>query len=305
MPSLFQSFTSESVGSSCEGDETHAARAISTLDHRKESVRDKYLHTLKLALTGSLYPMAGRCSPKDCKSTLPYDAELRERGNDWPPAGYTMVGNLRLDNIRWILEDWVRHHIPGDFVELVVWRGGSCIFARAVLDSLDEQHRKVILFDAFGEIPSYGQKSEFLSVSKEDVEATFGLLGFSTGDNVKFVEGLFHNTIPKYAKDLPDDQVISVLRIDGNFYSSYQDAMYHLYDRVPVGGYVIFDDILSTPGVQQFWKDFKSDQGITEEFTPIDDHSTWFKKVKAVKTDWTHYKNDVGLWPMPASPAQS
>jgi hypothetical protein len=35
-----------------------------------------------------------------------------------------MVGHLRLDNVRRIIEDVVENNIPGDFVELGVWRGG-------------------------------------------------------------------------------------------------------------------------------------------------------------------------------------
>lgn len=38
-----------------------------------------------------------------------------------------------------------------------------------------------------------------------------------------------------------------MLRIDGNFYDSYQDALYYLYPLVPVGGWVIFDDISALP----------------------------------------------------------
>ena len=44
---------------------------------------------------------------------------------------------------------------------------------------------------------------------------------------------------------------IAVLRIDGNFYDSYQDAMYYLYEYVPVGGFVIFDDYFTHPPVQR------------------------------------------------------
>jgi len=41
----------------------------------------------------------------------------------------------------------------------------------------------------------------------------------------------------------------------------YQEAMYYFYERVPVGGYVIFDDVRSHPEVMAFWKDFKRNQG--------------------------------------------
>lgn len=263
-----------------------------TTSGEEDTTREQYLHTLKIALTGSLYPSAGRCKGKACITFHPYDSRLRERGNDWPPVGYTMIGHLRMDNIKWILEDVVRNNVPGDFIELGVWKGGSCMFARAVLDSLGESRRDVVLFDKFGKIKGYGEKTNFLSVRKEDVQNTFDLLGLLKNDNVKFVEGMFADTLPNYAKALKKEHWISVLRIDGNFYSSYQDAMYFLYDRVPLGGYVIFDDILSTSSVQQFWEDFKRDQGLVEDLVHIDDHSTWFKKSKQITTNWDHYKNE-------------
>ena len=46
-------------------------------------------------------------------------------GQDWPKAGYTMVGLARLGNIAKLVLDVVSNQIPGDFAELGVWRGGS------------------------------------------------------------------------------------------------------------------------------------------------------------------------------------
>ena len=84
---------------------------------------------------------------------------------------------------------------------------------------------------------------------------------------------------------------IAVLRIDGNFYPSYQDALYHLYDRVPVGGIVILDDVLSHSAVMQFWKDFRHDQGLPEKLVRIDKMSAWFRKQKDVRVDWSEFHN--------------
>ena len=61
--------------------------------------------------------------------------------------------------------------------------------------------------------------------------------------------------------------------------------MYNLYDYVPVGGFVIFDDVMSHPAVMRFWLDFKNDQKLPETLTRIDMHSAYFRKVKAVQVD--------------------
>jgi hypothetical protein len=33
--------------------------------------------------------------------------------------------------------------------------------------------------------------------------------------------------------------------IDGSFYGSYQNSLYYMYDKVPVNGIVIFDDVFT------------------------------------------------------------
>ena len=42
------------------------------------------------------------------------------------------------------------------------------------------------------------------------------------------------------------------------------------YEKVPVGGIVIFDDVFSHPPVMSAWVDFKSDQGLPETLNRID-----------------------------------
>ena len=64
-----------------------------------------------------------------------------------------------------------------------------------------------------------------------------------------------------------------------------QDALYYLYQFVPVGGYVIFDDLMSHPGARQAWEEFQTDQNFTETIVRLDRHSAYFKKTKPVAVD--------------------
>lgn len=66
---------------------------------------------------------------------------------------------------------------------------------------------------------------------------------------------------------------------------SHQDVFYYLYEMVPVGGYIIFDDIMSHAAVQEAWADFRKDQNFEEEIIPIDNHCGYFRKSKAIKVD--------------------
>ena len=65
--------------------------------------------------------------------------------------------------------------------------------------------------------------------------------------------------------------------------------MYNLYDLVPVGGFVILDDVMSHNAVMRFWTDFKKDYGLTENLTQIDRHSAWFQKAKSIKVSKKFY----------------
>ena len=240
-----------------------------------------YIHTMMQLLVGT--PNQLRCNiTTGCQPPLlPYDEELRMYGNDWPPFGYTMIGKARLENLRAALEEVDRKQIPGAVVEMGVWRGGAMMLAAAV-QKQRRNARDIYLYDAFDFIPGYGNAlGTFLKNSLEDVKSNFQLFDLD-GPNIKFVRGLFQDSVTKWPRGTP----IAVLRIDANFYDSYQDALYSMYEDVPIGGIVIFDDIMSYPDVMQCWKDFKEDQPkVVETLNRIDTHSAWFRKRVAVHLD--------------------
>ena len=70
--------------------------------------------------------------------------KLRREGEDWPLLNaQTMVGLDRLDNIQNLAETILVEGVDGDFIETGIWRGGSCIFMRGILDAYNDQTRKV------------------------------------------------------------------------------------------------------------------------------------------------------------------
>ena len=73
----------------------------------------------------------------------PFDLNLRKGGSDWTLLGATMTGWERLDNVRKLLTDVIQSNIPGDYIETGVWRGGSSVFARAVITAHGEQEKRV------------------------------------------------------------------------------------------------------------------------------------------------------------------
>lgn len=258
-----------------------------------------FLNLSKAALTGSLMDEVGRCSGFDgCAlwRLKPYEPSLREKGNDWPPVGHTMVGHMRLNNVRAAIESVVSANIPGDFAELGVWRGGASIYAQLVMKCLNQTDgRRALVFDAFETLQRLNVyegkgRSSFLSVTEHQVRHNFAKYGVLEGAH--FYKGLFSASLPRFATQYRSEgRSIAVLRVDGNFYSSYQDALYELYPFVPVGGIVIFDDILSHAPVQEFWSDFTRDYSVKETLHAIDDHSAWFRKERAVALDRAKYRH--------------
>lgn len=201
-----------------------------------------------------------------------------------------MVGIIRKKNVKDSIEYVVRTGIPGDFVELGVWRGGICIYAKTLFDLRCQTDRNVLIFDAFEKLPGYGNRESFLSVSEDSVRNAFDLYGVNT-KGVDFYKGLFKDTFPIFRKQRlsTGSKPIAILRIDGNFYDSHQDCLYNLYDFVPIGGVVIFDDITHTEA-SQAWEDFQSDQGFRELVTRMDypdPNGGWFIKTVNVVIDLT------------------
>jgi O-methyltransferase len=218
----------------------------------------------------------------------PYNEIARSMGKEWPMDGYTMVGKARMHNVRCAIDEVNRNGIKGAVVELGVWRGGVMMLASAIgMESGIE--RDIYLLDAFALIGSYDYNpglGDYLDTSVQSVKDAFSYWDLG-GPHVHFEKGLFKDSLPPWKnKDFP----IAILRIDGNFYDSYQDAMYYLYEKVPVGGFVIFDDILTSPSVERFWEEFRREQGMPETFNLIDKDSAWFRKEKDVKLNWSYFR---------------
>ena len=118
------------------GGEVHAAQALAPGLVGPECTnlqgRDlDYAYLAEMSITGSLMDEV-----PNLMGLARYDFGIRANGEDWPAAGHTMVGHMRLRNVREALMRVVRDGVPGGFAELGVWRGGTCIYARLLLNML-------------------------------------------------------------------------------------------------------------------------------------------------------------------------
>ena len=290
------------------GGEVHAAQALAPGLVGPECTnlqgRDlDYAYLAEMSITGSLMDEV-----PNLMGLAPYDFRIRANGQDWPAAGHTMVGHMRLRNVREALMRVVRDGVPGGFAELGVWRGGTCIYARLLLNMLHAReslsaNRTVYLFDVFGQIVSYGSNKNVLAVSLDQVLHNFDKYGLlpereaadatraalrraAKSAGIEFVEGLFQDTVFDYYyqhtySDGTPKLSIAVLRLDGNFYRSHEDSLYAFWDLVPAGGIFIFDDGYH-PEVQRFWRDFCADQMVDNTIMQLIDANggAWFVKPK-------------------------
>lgn len=211
--------------------------------------------------------------------------ELRKEGIGWPVNGLTMVGMKRLDNIQFCVEDVIKNNIPGDVIETGVWRGGSVIFMKAILDLHGVTDKKVWVADSFEGLPAPDEKKypddagddlytvEQLRVTKEQVEHNFRKYGV-LDDNVKFLKGWFKDTLPT----APIDQ-LSIIRLDGDMYESTMDGLVNLYHKLSPGGHIIIDDYGFIPACAKAVHDFRDAHGITEQIIEIDKSGVYWQKM--------------------------
>jgi O-methyltransferase len=212
------------------------------------------------------------------------DSSLREQGLDWPLFGMTMVGARRLENVQSCVETALAENVPGDFVETGVWRGGTCILAKALFREHGATGRSIWCCDSFQgmPVPSDRDKAisdasdfsdrEYLAVSEKQVAANFQKFGL-LDENVHFVKGWFNESLPT----APIDK-ISVLRLDGDLYDSTMDALVNLYHKVSARGFVIVDDYYSWAGCRKAIDEFRSEHRITENLTRIDQEAVFWRK---------------------------
>ena len=196
---------------------------------------------------------------------------------------HTMVGKKRLENVQYCVETVLKEHIPGDFIETGIWRGGTCILMRGILMAYNETNRTIWAADSFEGVPppSLEQDAGFdlskrvlpvLAVTIEEVKDLFNRYGL-LDDKVKFLKGWFKDTLPK-----APITSLAILRLDGDLYESTMDALIPLYDKVVPGGFVIVDDFHSCPPCNKAIIDFRTQRQILETLIPIDAQSVYWRK---------------------------
>ena len=236
------------------------------------ALRNRYIDLLSDALTMALWDAGDGSLMKSAQGT---SKALREVGHDWPKMAHTMIGQKRLANVRFCVEDVIKNEVPGDLIETGVWRGGACILMRGILSAYGIDDRRVWVADSFEGLPApdvekypedadanWDQYAE-LAVGLDEVRGNFERYGL-LDDNVEFLKGWFKDTLPTAPID-----TLAVVRLDGDMYESTMDALTSLYPKLSPGGYLIVDDY-GLPMCKQAIHDYRDEHGITERIQVID-----------------------------------
>jgi O-methyltransferase len=232
-----------------------------------------YLDLMERVLLGVIY----EDPPIDQWSGGVFNPALRAKGRDWPAKAHTMIGFERLRNVRELMSHVISEKVPGDFVETGAWRGGACIYMRAVLKVFGIEDRTIWVADSFAGLPAPDpvrypsqdvgdQHHTFkeLAVSLETVQENFRKYDL-LDDQVRFLKGWFKDTLPA----APIAR-IAVLRLDGDMYASTMDALQALGHKVSPGGYVIVDDFGAVEGCRRAIADYRRERAIDAPIHDID-----------------------------------
>jgi O-methyltransferase len=230
-----------------------------------DDMRDRYLRALSAALMGSAPQYAYRFVPRPQAEVLQAQFDLlredgaelvtssapgphlQEVGAGWPLTGMTMLGAVRLAQLRDAVETVLREGVEGDLIETGVWRGGATILMRGVLHAHGVTDRRVWVADSFQGLPR--------------------------PDQVRFVPGWFRDTLPPLA-----GHRWAIVRLDGDMYESTVQGLEHLYPGLSPGGFLIVDDYGAVPACRQAVEDFRSTNGITETLHEVDWTAVYWRK---------------------------
>ncbi|MEX0621302.1 MAG: TylF/MycF/NovP-related O-methyltransferase [Solirubrobacterales bacterium] len=233
-----------------------------------------------LRLASRLLKTRGLLIAKDVRP----DPERLELGVVWPFPNYgeTMIGPRRMDNLEYCMRTVIEEKVPGDLIETGVWRGGACIFMRAILAAYGITDRTVFLADSFEGLPPPSpdrpedndgddfHKMKDLCVDLESVKENFRKYGL-LDDQVVFLKGWFSDTLP-----VAPMEKIAVLRLDGDMYDSTMVALENLHPKVSPGGFVIIDDYNLEP-CRAAVIDYRDHHGIKAEMVRIDEAGVFWR----------------------------
>jgi hypothetical protein len=171
--------------------------------------------------------------------------------------------------------------IPGCFVEVGVWRGGSSMVAALTL-----KDRPLYLYDTYEGLPRPGMEdvclhgstsamdrwernrkeghNEWCYAPLQDVQQNMRATGYPE-HLLHFPKGKVEDTQRK-----PFEQAVAILRVDVDWYEPTVATMQNLYPALVPGGVLILDDYGSWRGARKAVDDYFSTNGVNMLLNRVD-----------------------------------
>lgn len=200
---------------------------------------------------------------------------------DYENGFYLTAPIMRMSNILSHYELYKKIvELPGDVVELGVYKGGSFFQFAAFREILEnERSRRLIGFDMFDEFPKTHNEGDdafrekwiketansFLT--KDELQES--LCNRNIG-NLELIQGDVADTIPDYLKTHPYMR-IALLHIDVDIYEPTMIGLQYLYDYVVPGGIIVLDDY-GVAGETKAVDEFFRDKNIIIRRLPVSQH---------------------------------
>lgn len=148
----------------------------------------------------------------------------------------------------------------GDIVECGVWKGGMMAGIAEIMGPDRHYH----LFDSFeglpdvteidGESAATWMKTNDIAACKTEERFAAEAMCQAGAENTNIVKGWFNDTL----QTVSFPRGIALLRLDADWYSSTAECLNVLYEKVNVGGMIIFDDYFAWDGCSKALHDFLS-----------------------------------------------
>jgi O-methyltransferase len=162
---------------------------------------------------------------------------------------YSMISTERFHNNIDMVKYVESNEIPGDIVEIGVWKGGSILSMIIMYEITKKISRNFHLYDTFDgmtdptniDVDIHNHPASLL------MKVDTNILCKSSLDEVKTNIKKYTNILPNYhVGDIIHTTVypekIAILRLDTDWYESTKFELDNFYDKVVPGGVVIIDD---------------------------------------------------------------
>lgn len=180
-------------------------------------------------------------------------------------------------------------NIPGDVVELGVYRGASLMSWANFMEirNMGDRHRKIIGFDNFKGFGTLEDKDGIENPNFGKISGGFNSDGFEDQirdairifdadrfipykPRIELVKGNIEETIPRYVQENPGTR-IALLHFDADLYRPTIVALEYLWPLVVAGGIIAFDEYAIPP--------WEGESRAVDEFFAD-------KKIKLQRFDW-------------------